>query len=148
MKKLAIMAALAIAAVSASALEVGVRGSHSASADISAVGVSVGQKFGAFGVEAALDRTTRGAANLNKWSLVGSYDVVKLGPVALAAKAGVATLDPSVGPNGGAWLVGVGASYPLAKNVSLTADYYYQKGQNRVRAADGNYFSGGVKFAF
>jgi len=148
MKKLAIMATLAVAAMSASALEVGVRGSHSSGADISAVGVTVGQKFGAFGVEAGFDRTTRGVANLNKWSLVGSYDVVKLGPVALAAKAGVATLDPSVGPNGGALLAGVGASYPLTKKVSLVADYYYQKGQERVSGADGNYFSGGVKFAF
>lgn len=148
MKKIAIMAILATAVVSASALEVGVRGTHSSGADVSSVGATVGQKFGKFGAELGYDRTTRGAANLNKWSLVGSYDVAQFGPVTVAAKAGVSTIDPSTGPSGGALQAGVGVSYPLMKNVSLVGDYYYQKGADRIRATDGNYFSFGAKYSF
>lgn len=148
MKKLAIIAVLSAAVGSASALEVGVRGTHSAGADVTAVGATVGQKFGRFGAELGYDRSTRGVANLNKWSLVGSYDVVKLGPVSVAAKAGVATLDPSLGRSGGAVLAGAGASYSLMKNVALVGDYYYQKGADRIRATDGHYFSFGAKYSF
>lgn len=148
MKKLAIIAVLATAVTSASALEVGVRGTHSSGADVTSVGATLGQKFGKFGAELGYDRSTRGTGNLNKWSLVGSYDVVKFGPMTVAAKAGVATLDPSLGRSGGAVLAGVGVSYPLMKNVALVGDYYYQKGADRVRATDGNYFSFGAKYSF
>ena len=43
---------------------------------------------------------------------------------------------------------GVGVSYPLTKQVSLTGDYRYQVGQSRVSAFDGNAFYAGVKYAF
>ncbi len=147
MKKLAIMAALAVAAISASAVEVGVRGTHNVDAAADSVGVTVGQKFGAIGVEGAFDRSTRGSANVNKFSLVGSYDVAKVAGITLAPKVGVSFIDP-VGVNGYAASVGVGASYPLLKNVSLVADYSYQRGQERVRAFNGNQVSAGVKYSF
>jgi len=148
MKKLLVIAALAVCAVSASAADIGLRYSHSGSLGTPAVGVTLGQKFGSFGVEGAFDRATAGAVNVNRYSLVGSYDVVKLGSVTVAAKAGVAYLDPSLGRTGYAGLVGVGASLPLSKSVNLVADYSYQRGQNSVRALDGNIVSVGVKYSF
>lgn len=147
MKKLAIMAALAVATISASALEVGVRGTHNVDAVGDSVGVTVGQKFGAFGVEGAFDRSTRGVSNVNKYSLVGGYDMVKVAGITVTPKAGVSFIDAS-GVNGYAASVGVGASLPLTKKVSLVADYAYQRGQERVRAFNGNLVSAGVKVAF
>ncbi len=149
MKKLIALAALAVAAASASAVEVGVRGVHTPDASPDMVGVTVGQKFGKLGVEGAFDRSTRGAVNVNCWSVLGSYDVAKVGPVTVAAKAGAAFIDPAnSGVNGYAALVGVGASYPVTKTVSLVADYAYQRGQDRVNVFNGNQVSAGVKVAF
>lgn len=144
-----IMAALAMAAVSAFATDVGVRLSHTTSTDASpAVGVTLGQKFGAYGVEGSFDRSTVGPVNLNKYGVVGSYDIAKFGSVTVAPKIGVVYIDPSIGRSGTALTVGVGASYPLTKQVSLTADYAYQRGQNSVRPYNGNYFAVGAKYSF
>jgi outer membrane autotransporter protein len=148
MKKFAIMAALAVAAMSASAVEVGIRGTHTKDSSADSVGVTVGQKFGAVGVEGAFDRSTRGTLNTNKYSLVGSLDVAKFAGITVAPTVGVSFIDPSMGVNGYAASVGVGASYPLTKQVALVANYAYQKGQDRVKAFDGNQVSAGVKYSF
>lgn len=148
MKKLVTIAILAAAATSAMAVDMTLRGTRSVHADNTSFGVAVGKKFGKFGAEAGFDRTTLGTENMNKWSVVGSYDVAQFGPVSTTVKAGAALLDTDTVKNSGAMLVGVGAAYPLTKNVSLVADYFYQKGQTRISRLDGNYFSGGVKVAF
>lgn len=148
MKKLAIIAILATMAAAASATDIGVRADRNTSTGADALGVTVGQSFGAFGAEAAYDRSTVGSVNVNRYSLVGSYDVAKLAGVTLAAKVGGAFIDPSAGKTGYAGTVGIGASYPVAKNVKLVADYAYQEGQDRVRGYNGNTVSAGVKYSF
>jgi len=148
MKKLAIIAILAAFAGAASAADIGLRGTHSEGTETNSAGIVIGQKFGALGAEAAFDRSTVGTNNVNRFSLLGTYDVVKLVGVTLTAKAGGAFVDPTVGVNGYAALVGVGASYPVTKSVSLVADYAYQKDQSRIRAFDGNTFSVGAKYSF
>lgn len=148
MKKFAVMAVLAAVAFSASAVEVGVRGTHTGANSADMVGVTIGQHFGAMGVEGAFDRSTRGTMDVNKYSLVGSYDVVKYADATLAAKVGATFINPTVGVNGYAGTIGVGVSYPLTKSISLVADYAYQKGQARVSSFDGNLVSVGAKFSF
>lgn len=148
MKKLFAMTAIALAATTASALEVGVRGVHTQESSPDMVGLTVTKRVGVLNVEAAVDRSTRGAQNVNRWSLTGSHDVAKVAGVTLAAKAGVAYIDPSVSQNGVAALVGVGATYPLTKKVSLVADYAYQRAQYKVSDFSGNTVSTGIKVAF
>lgn len=149
MKKITIMAALAVTTLSATAVDLGVRGTVSSADNMAeSVGVTLGQKFGKMGAEVGFDRTTRGPVNVNKWSAVGSYDLVKLGPVGFAAKGGVYLVDASVGANGSGLVAGVGATFALNKQVKLTADYVYQTGANRVSFADGNYFAFGAKYSF
>jgi opacity protein-like surface antigen len=148
MKKLVIMAALAAAAISASAVEVGVRGTHNTDSSADSAGVTIGQKYGAMGIEGAFDRSTRGTESVNKYSLVGSLDVAKIVGITISPKVGVSLIDPSVAVNGYAGSVGVGASLPVFKNVTLVADYSYQRGQDRVRAFNGNQVSAGVKYSF
>lgn len=149
MKKIVVLAALALAAVSASALELGVRAGNSPVADNTVVGVTVGQKFGPVGVEGAFDRTTRGDVNVNKYSLVGSYDLVSFHGVTIAPKAGVAFVDPAnTGVNGYAVVVGAGASYAVTKNISLVADAMWQDGQKRSSNFDGVYYTVGAKYSF
>jgi outer membrane autotransporter protein len=148
MKKLAILAALTFAATTASAVEFGVRGTHTKDTLRDMGGVTIGQKFGAFGVEGAFDRSTGSRVSVNRYSVLGSVDVAKVAGMTVAAKIGGAYINPSKGNNGTALLVGVGASYPVTKNVSLVADYAYQKAEQSIRNFNGNTVSAGIKVSF
>ena len=149
MKKI-LFATLATLALSASAVEVGVTGTrdYSGDADRTGYGVTLGQKFGAVGVEAGYDRFTKGTNDQDRYSLVGSYDVTKIGPVTVAVKGGVAYLNNQTGSNGYAVTAGVGASVPVYKSLAATVDYRRQEGQNRVSAFDGNQVAVGLKYSF
>jgi outer membrane autotransporter protein len=109
---------------------------------------TIGEKFGKMGVTAGFDRYTKGN-ELNKWSLVGSYDIATISKTTVAVKAGAVYLDNmSRVSNGYAALVGAGVSYPLTKTVALTADYRYQAGQSSVNTFDGSTVAFGAKYSF
>jgi outer membrane autotransporter protein len=147
MKKIILVAAL-MAAVSAQAVELGINASRdTANSDRSGYGLTVGQKFDKVGITAGFDKYTTGT-ELSKYTLVGSYDVTKVGAATIAVKGGVAYLDQKNTTDGYAALVGVGVSYPLSKQVALTADYRYQAGQSRVSSLDGGTIAAGLKYAF
>jgi outer membrane autotransporter protein len=150
MKKLAIASVLALAAFSASAVEVGVNSSYSWGGPIDRPGggFTVGEKFGKMGITAGFSRATKGN-DQDKWSLVGSYDVATIAKTTVAVKAG-ATYISNTGniADGYAALVGIGAGYPITKDVSLTADYRYQAGQSRVSQFDSSTVAFGVKYSF
>jgi len=150
MKKLAIASVLALAAFSASAVEVGVNGSYDfgGSNERPGAGVTLGQKFGKMGVTAGFDRYTKGT-DQDKYSLVGSYDVGTVANTTVAVKAGAAYLSNTGNvADGYAALVGVGASLPVTKTVALTADYRYQAGQSRVNQFNGSTVAFGAKYSF
>jgi len=149
MKKLAI-ATLATLALSASALEVGVTGTrdYSGAADRTGYGVTLGTKFGAFGVEAGYTRFIQGTNDQDRYSLVGSHNVTKVGPVTVALKGGVAYLMNQTGADGYAVTAGLGGSVPIAKNLAATLDWRNQQGQKNVNAFDGNQVSAGLKYTF
>ena len=139
---------LMICSFSVFAVEVGVKDNHDyGRTDRSSYGVSIGQKFGQYGVTASFDDYTKNM-HQKKYSVVGSYDVTKLGQATVAAKGGVAYLDNKVGFDGYAGLVGVGVSYPVMKQVSATADLVHQYGQGRVESFNGNKLSVGLKYSF
>ena len=149
MKKI-LFVALSTLALSASAVEVGVNGTrdYSGTSDRTGYGLTLGEKFGAVGVEAGYDRFTQSTNDQNRYSLVASYDVTKIGPVTIAVKGGVAYLDNQTVANGYAVTAGVGASVPVVKNLAATVDYRRQEGQNRVSAFDGNQVAVGLKYSF
>lgn len=147
MKKVILIAAL-LASVGAQAVELGINASRdTANTDRTGAGITIGQKFGSYGVTAGFDQYKSGT-DLNKYSLVGSYDVTKVGAATVAVKGGVAYLDQKGSADGYAALIGAGVSYPLTKELALTADYRYQAGQSRVSSLDGSTISAGVKFSF
>ena len=149
MKKLAIASVLALAAFSASAVEVGVNGSYDfgGANDRPGAGITVGEKFGKVGVTAGFDRYTKGT-DLDKYTVMGSYDVTKIGFATLSAKAGVAYLDQKNSNDGYAALIGAGVSIPVTTAVAATVDYRYQAGQSRVKSLDGSTISAGLKYSF
>lgn len=150
MKKLAMIAILASLSTSAMALGLGVRGTVAGGDNDNAIGLTVGQEFGVYGVEAAIDRTTQNDAKINRWSLAGTYNLVKVGDFGFIPKAGVAYVDHQ-GPgqdDGWAPFVGVGVDYQLTQTVSLTADYVYQIDQHDTRSENGNRVTIGAKYLF
>jgi opacity protein-like surface antigen len=151
MKKIAIASLLAIAAFSASAVEVGVTAQrdYSTTPDRNGWGITVGQKFDKVSVTGGFERYTQNTNDTNRYSLVGGYDVAKFGDLTITPKVGVAFVDPTTTANGWQGSVGVGASYAVTKTVALTADYRYQSAfQSRVNNFDGNVISAGVKVGF
>ena len=150
MKKILIATTIALAATAASALEVGVIGTrdYSGAENRNGAGITLGHNYGKVGVTAGFERFTKGTNDQDRYSLVAGYDVAKLGPVTVTPKIGVAYLNNQTGEDGYAMTVGVGASVPVAKRVSLTADVARQYGQDRVQAFDGNRVTVGVKYSF
>jgi len=149
MKKIAFASLLAMAAFTASAVEVGVTAARDyAGADRNAYGITLGQSYGPVGVTAGFDRATTGANNQDRYSLVGGYDVVKLGSATVAVKMGGAYLNNQTGADGYALLVGAGVSMPVANKISVGLDYTRQYGQERVNSFDGNRLTANVKYAF
>lgn len=149
MKKIAIASLMALAATTASALELGFVGTRDYSGvDRNGGGITLGQSYGKTNVTAGFERTTVGINDQNRWSLVGGYDVAKVGPLTITPKVGVAHLDNQRGADGYAMTLGVGASVPVNRKVSLTADVTRQYGQDRVQSFDGNRVTLGAKYKF
>ena len=149
MKKV-LFATLASLALSASAIEVGVNGTrdYSGSADRTGYGITVGKRFGAVGVEAGYTRFIQSTNDQDRYSLVGSYDVTKIGPVTVAVKGGVAYLMNQTSADGYAITAGVGGSVPVAKNLAATVDWRRQQGQKNINSFDGNQVAVGLKYSF
>ena len=147
--KLTLVAALLVTSSIASALEVGINAGRTfASDDRNSTGITLGQKTGAVGIEAGFD-AFRSGVDQNRWSLIGSYDVTQVAGVTVAVKAGGAWLDnKGTTSDGYTALVGAGASYPLNKQLALTADYKYQVGQKRVDQFNGSNITAGLKYSF
>lgn len=151
MKKIVLATALALAAGVASAVEIGVTANrdYSQNQDRNGFGITVGQKYNKVGVTAGFERYTQNANDLDRYSLVGGYDVATVGKLTITPKVGVAYLNPQTTANGWQASVGAGVSYAVTKNVALTADYRYQTSlQTRVENFNGNVISGGVRVSF
>lgn len=149
MKKALLATALVLAATAASAVEVGVTATRDYSGDNRNFGgVTIGQKYGTVGVTAGFERSTVGANDQNRYSLVGSYDVAKLGQITVAPRVGVAYLSNQTSADGYALTVGLGATAPITKQVSLGVAVDRQYGQDRVNQFDGNRVTVGAKYSF
>ena len=116
------------------------------------VGVTVGDHFGKFGVDAGFAQGWQQVTTTNRWTLVGGYDVATIADVTITPKVGYAYLNNSSTvsydrtPSASAALVGLGASYPITPVIAATADYAYQFSGNSRNT--GNVLTAGVKYSF
>jgi len=155
MKKLVIAAALMGAVGAASAVEVGLAGgSDLTGVNLGtgrlSVGVPVtvpllGRVTGAFEYSYAADQDNKA---YDQYALTLTKDVVKVGPVTVAARGGVAHLDQVTAPSGTAFLVGAAAGFNVTKAVRLEATVDQRYGLNGVAGADSTIVMAGVKFSF
>ena len=149
MKKIAIASLIALAATTASALEVGVTTTREyIGTNSNGAGITVGEKFGKVGVTAGFERFTAGTNDQDRYSLVAGYDVAKIGTATVAVKTGAAYLNNQTGSNGYAMTIGAGVSVPVTKQVSIGLDVARQYGQDRVSQFDGNRVTAGVNYRF
>ena len=149
MKKILIATAVALAATAVTAADIGVTATRDYAGDNrNGAGITLGEKFGKVGVTAGFERTTAGNNDQDRLSLTAGYDIARFGQLTIAPKLGVAHLNNQRGADGYAMTVGVGASVPLNKSVSLTADVARQYGQDRVAAFDGNRVTVGLRYKF
>jgi hypothetical protein len=150
MKKIAIASLIALAATAASALEIGttVTRDYSGAEGRNGGGITLGQTYGANTVTAGFERFQKESNDQDRYSLVVGREVTRVGTVSVAVKGGVAYLNNQTGQDGYAMTVGVGASLPLTKQVSLGLDVTRQYGQDRVQAFDGNRVTAGLKYRF
>lgn len=147
MKKLFAITTLAVAATSASALDFTVLAGRSfGDTHVNDVGLAVSQSMGAASLGLGYNRTAGG--DQNRFSLVGGYQVAKLGSVAVTPTIGVSYLHNKNTDNGMAVSAGVELSMPVYKKVELVLDYSYQMGQKRVSQSDGNSLALGVRVPF
>ena len=128
MKKIALATILAVAVSTAQAAEVGVNAGwdNAGKKGDSTLGLSASLPLhGPYGVAVELDKRSE----LNRFGVLGTYDVTKVLGASVVAKAGLASVDPDRGNNVTLAQVGVGATLPLVDKLSLTADYRYQIGE-------------------
>jgi len=142
-KKIVLVAAL-ISAGMAQAVEVGVTGGNNYTKNENVWGITVGTEVSGYGVTGGFARN----ASVDTYSVIGSKEVVKLGPAAISLKAGGAYIDSKTSVTGYTGIVGVGATLPLMKKVSATVDYNYQAGESKVSSQDGSRITAGIKYSF
>jgi len=149
MKKILAALALLFVATTASALDFGVGLNRDFAGDNrNAYALTLGQKFGKFGLQGGYENFSRGN-DQSRWSLLGSYDVASLGKYGtFAVKGGGAYLNNQIGSDGYAMLAGLGYTIPITKQWAGTVDYRYQWGQDRVKAFDGGTLGAGLKYSF
>lgn len=154
MKKVLLALALSLGLIgTASAVEVGINGGGISGGNAGGIaGVTVGDHFGKFSVDAGFARGWQSVTTSDRWTLVGGYDVANVAGVTVTPKIGYAYLNNSSTtaanrtPSASAGLVGVGVSYPVTKTVAATADYAYQFSNNRNNI--GNVLTAGLKYSF
>jgi hypothetical protein len=150
MKKIVMASVIGLAAVSASALELGVSGTRdfSGADNRNGMGLSLTHRMGSVGFTAGVERVTEGSNNQNRYSAVAGYDVAKVGMFTVTPKLGVAYVDNQTGSDGYAMSVGAGVSMPVTKTIVLGLDLSRQYGQDRVKASDGNRVTLGLSYKF
>ena len=152
MKKIALATLLAVAAVTASAVEVGVVGGTdflNHGSNRGTAGVTVGQHFGDFSVAAEALRESHD--NTNKYNLLAGYDFAKFGSATFTAKAGVAYIDNGTitqHTDRYAGVVGLGTSIPVTSKVSATVDYRFTDTKDNASKFQGNTVLVGAKYSF
>lgn len=149
MKKILLASALALAATAASALEVGLTATRDYSgSNRNFGGITLSHSYGKMSATVGTERSSVGSNDQNRYSLVGGYDLAKVGPVTVTPRVGIAYLDNQVGQDGYAVTVGVETSVPVTKQVSLGLAVDRQYGQNRVQAFDGNRVTVAARYRF
>lgn len=152
MRKFALATVLALAAVSASAVEVGVVGGTDFldnGANRGTAGLTISQHYGP--VSAIVEGLRETHNNTNKYNLLAGYDVTKIGTATLTVKAGVSYIDNSAITQHSdryAGVIGAGVTIPVTNHIAATVDYRFTDTKDNVTGFQGNTVLVGARYAF
>jgi len=152
MKKIALATLLALAAATASAVEVGIVGGTdflTNGGNRGTGGVTIGQHFGDFSVSAEGLREIKG--NTDKYNLLAGYDFAKFGSATFNVKAGVAYIENTTITNHNdryAGVVGAGVAVPVTSKIDATVDYRYTDTRDAASKFQGNTVLVGARYSF
>jgi hypothetical protein len=146
MKKLLICAMLL--AGNAAAFEMGI--TTSSDKKVTSTGIYGAQKFDKFSVQVGFDTFESSKFSVDRYSVLIGYDLFTFKDITTTVKIGDAYLEPSTKylKYGHSVIQGVGVSYPVAKNVSVTLDYQKQRGETSVKVLSGEVIFVGFKYNF
>lgn len=151
MKKLAIMAVLATAALAASATEVTVGGSRDVTQDnVTGYSLSVAQPVAkGLSLNAGFENTAgKSGTNMDTITAGAAYDVATVGPVTLTGLGSVGYSDVQAGAMKGTFVkFGAQASMPVVGNLSATVSVVRQLGTSAVKALDHTEGTVGLRYA-
>jgi hypothetical protein len=148
MKKTLIAAALALAATTASALDLTVNANRDLGEKRNGAGLSLGHTVKGINLAVGVDRFDYKRGNVDLYSLTAGYEVIKVMGVGVSAQMGVAYNDSEIGRNGWALQPGVSLSVPVTKKVALVTEVRRQFGEDKIKYLNGNAVSVGLKVNF
>jgi len=148
MKKTLIGLALLSTIGSASALDFGVGYSRDISNDVNGVGISVGESWKNFSLTASAERFDVAGGNHDQVSLIGGYQLIKVAGVAIEGQFGASYITSDVAKDGLIGVVGLGASMPLYRNISVTSNVRRNIGSGDMKVHDGTTAGLGLKYSF
>lgn len=145
MKKLAILAALAISTV-AFAADVEVSSVRDINSD--RYGTRVAVSGGKLGFVTPTASVTDVGAVYTRYTVGGKADVASFGPVKVSANLGAAYQNSVNADNGAGLVYGVKASYDLTKALAVNAGWERFTGDTRVANYNGNAVTVGLSYKF
>jgi hypothetical protein len=149
MKKIFVTSVLALATFTASAVDLGVNvGRDLSDPKRNYGGVSLSHSVGPVSAAVGFQRTSVGNNDQNRYSVVGGYDLVKVGKVQFTPVVGVSYIDNQNTVDGYAMTVGMEMSLPINKRLDGVVDLSYQVGQSRIKNFNGGGITTGIRYKF
>ena len=139
MKKIVMASILATVAFAASAVEV----SAVSDRNLDKNGFRVGAEVVGLNVSA-----THVDDRYNRYAVGKSFELTKVGPVALSASVAAVYQDTNVGKDGYGLTAGAKATLPVTKSLDVVAGVERFVGQERVKSFNGNVATLGVAYKF
>jgi hypothetical protein len=148
MKKPLITLALLSALNTASAVDFGVGYSRDVTNDLNGVSVSVTDSWQKFSLSASAERYDVAVGEQNQLSLVAGYQLLQVAGLTVEGQFGASYITSDTAKDGLTSVVGLGASMPLYKNISVAADLRRNVGGGSMKVHNGTSVGVGLKYNF
>jgi len=145
MKKAFISLTIFTAVSSANALDFGTSYSRDITNDTNGYGIQVSESWNRWSLTAQADRFE---SNQDQVSVLAGYQIAKIWKLIIDAQAGAAYIQADNSKDGLTSVVGLSASVPIIKNISVTGDIRRQIGMDAMKQYDGTSLGVGIKYKF
>lgn len=148
MKKIIALIALTAASTAAMATDLTATVSRNHVTHTNDVALTVGKQFGALRGELVASRDLNGVNHVTNLGANVGYPLAAVHGVTFTPKVGVNYLNAERRVQGYGVTVGVTATYPLTKDVTLVADASHLRNERSIASRDGNTLGLGLRTSF